>query len=67
MLNVFRRSWWPESTSLVRVEGVPGHHDVRSYPDAGGDSLRPNLDGTDRCGRVWFRWASGLCLLPRHS
>ena len=34
ILNVFRRSWWPYSTSLGRVEGVPGYHDVRSYPDA---------------------------------
>ena len=34
ILNVFRRSWWPYSTSLGRVEGVPGFHDVRFYPDA---------------------------------
>jgi high affinity sulfate transporter 1 len=34
ILNVFRRSWWPYSTSLGRVEGIPGYHDVRSYPDA---------------------------------
>ena len=34
ILNVFRRSWWPYSTSLGRVAGVPGYHDVRSYPDA---------------------------------
>jgi high affinity sulfate transporter 1 len=34
ILNVFRRSWWPYSTSLGRVEGVPGYHDVRSHPDA---------------------------------
>ena len=34
ILNVFRRSWWPYSTRLGRVEGVPGYHDVRSYPDA---------------------------------
>ena len=34
ILNVFRRSWWPYSTNLGRVEGVPGYHDVRSYPDA---------------------------------
>ena len=34
ILNVFRRSWWPYSTSLGQVEGVPGYHDVRSYPDA---------------------------------
>ena len=35
ILNVFRRSWWPYSTSLGRVEGVPGYHDLRSHPDAG--------------------------------
>jgi high affinity sulfate transporter 1 len=35
ILNVFRRSWWPYSTCLGQVEGVPGYHDVRSYPDAG--------------------------------
>ncbi len=34
ILNVFRRSWWPYSTNLGRVEGVPGYHDVRSYPNA---------------------------------
>jgi high affinity sulfate transporter 1 len=34
ILNVFRRSWWPYSTSLGRVEGIPGYHDLRSYPDA---------------------------------
>ncbi len=34
ILNVFRRSWWPYSTSLGKVEGVPGYHDVRSYPNA---------------------------------
>jgi high affinity sulfate transporter 1 len=32
--DVFRRSWWPYQTQLGRVEGVPGFHDVRSYPDA---------------------------------
>ena len=32
--NVFRRSWWPYQTVLGRVPGVPGYHDVRSYPDA---------------------------------
>ena len=34
ILNVFRRSWWPYSTSLGQVEGIPGYHDVRSYPNA---------------------------------
>ena len=32
--NVFRRSWWPYQTVLGRVPGVPGYHDVGSYPDA---------------------------------
>jgi high affinity sulfate transporter 1 len=32
--NVFRRAWMPYHTTLGRVRGVPGLHDVRSYPDA---------------------------------
>jgi high affinity sulfate transporter 1 len=32
--NVFRRAWWPYETELGRVPGIPGYHDVRSYPDA---------------------------------
>jgi MFS superfamily sulfate permease-like transporter len=32
--NVFRRAWWPYQTVLGRPPGVPGYHDVRSYPDA---------------------------------
>ena len=32
--NVFRRAWWPYQTVLGRVPGVPGYHDVRSYPEA---------------------------------
>jgi MFS superfamily sulfate permease-like transporter len=32
--NVFRRSWWPYQTVLGRVPGMPGYHDVGSYPDA---------------------------------
>ena len=32
--NAFRRSWWPYQTVLGRVPGVPGYHDVRSYPEA---------------------------------
>jgi high affinity sulfate transporter 1 len=32
--NVFRRAWWPYQTILGRVPGVPGFHDIRSYPDA---------------------------------
>ena len=32
--NVFRRAWWPYQTILGRVPGVPGFHDVRSYPNA---------------------------------
>jgi MFS superfamily sulfate permease-like transporter len=34
ILNVFRRTWWPYNTVLGRVHGVPGYHDLRSYPDA---------------------------------
>jgi high affinity sulfate transporter 1 len=32
--NVFRRAWWPYQTVLGRAPGVPGYHDVGSYPDA---------------------------------
>jgi high affinity sulfate transporter 1 len=32
--NVFRHAWWPYQTVLGRVAGVPGYHDLRSYPDA---------------------------------
>jgi high affinity sulfate transporter 1 len=38
--NVFRRSWWPYQTVLGRVSGLPGYHDVRSYPGA---ELLPGL------------------------
>jgi high affinity sulfate transporter 1 len=34
ILNVFRRAWWPYQTVLGNVPGVPGYHDVRSYPAA---------------------------------
>ncbi|MEU6251936.1 sulfate permease [Streptomyces sp. NPDC047043] len=34
ILNVFRRAWWPYNTVLGRVPGLPGFHDVRSYPGA---------------------------------
>jgi high affinity sulfate transporter 1 len=34
ILNVFRRAWWPYETVLGRVAGLPGYHDVRSYPHA---------------------------------
>jgi high affinity sulfate transporter 1 len=34
ILNVFRRAWWPYDTQLGRVEGLPGYHDVHSYPQA---------------------------------
>ncbi len=34
ILNVFRRAWWPYQTRLGRVEGMPGYHDVTSYPEA---------------------------------
>ena len=32
--NVFRHAWWPYRTVLGRVDGVPGFHDVHSYPGA---------------------------------
>ncbi|WP_433298683.1 SulP family inorganic anion transporter [Pseudonocardia sp. CA-142604] len=32
--NVFRRAWWPYQTILGRVPGIPGYHDIRSYPHA---------------------------------
>ena len=32
--NVFRRIWWPYRTTLGRVDGIAGLHDVSSYPDA---------------------------------
>jgi len=34
ILNVFRRAWRPYATVLGRVDGLPGYHDVRSYPEA---------------------------------
>jgi high affinity sulfate transporter 1 len=34
ILNVFRHAWRPYSTTLGLPAGVPGYHDVRSYPDA---------------------------------
>jgi high affinity sulfate transporter 1 len=34
ILNVFRRTWWPYQAVLGRVDGLPGYHDVRSYPEA---------------------------------
>ncbi|GAA3351790.1 sulfate permease [Amorphoplanes nipponensis] len=34
VLNVFRRVWWPYQTELRRTPGLPGYHDVRSYPAA---------------------------------
>jgi high affinity sulfate transporter 1 len=32
--NVFRRLWWPYQTTLGRVSGRAGYHDVHSYPQA---------------------------------
>ncbi|SNS27693.1 high affinity sulphate transporter 1 [Geodermatophilus saharensis] len=40
ILNVFRHAWRPYQTTLGRVDGVPGYHDVRSYPAA---QLLPGL------------------------
>jgi high affinity sulfate transporter 1 len=34
ILNVFRRMWWPYETVLGQVDGIPGYHDIRSYPAA---------------------------------
>ncbi|CCH88240.1 Sulfate transporter [Modestobacter italicus] len=34
VLDVFRRTWWPYQTSLGRVDGLAGYHDLRSYPGA---------------------------------
>ena len=34
ILNVFRHAWWPYDAVLGRVPGVPGFHDVASYPQA---------------------------------
>jgi high affinity sulfate transporter 1 len=33
ILNVFRRAWWPYQTQLGKVDGLPGFHDVRQYPN----------------------------------
>ena len=32
--NVFRRQWWPYHTTLGRVPGLAGYHDVHTYPEA---------------------------------
>ncbi len=40
VINIFRRSWWPYQAVLGRVEGLPGYHDVSSYPNA---ELLPGL------------------------
>jgi high affinity sulfate transporter 1 len=34
ILNVFRRAWRPYQTTLGRVDGLEGYHDVHSYPQA---------------------------------
>src|SRR3954453_108039 len=34
ILNVFRRAWWPYETVLGHVDGIPGYHDIRTYPNA---------------------------------
>jgi high affinity sulfate transporter 1 len=38
--EAFRRSWWPYQTQLGKVDGLPGYHDVHSYPQA---KLMPGL------------------------
>ena len=32
--NVFRRQWWPYHTTLGRVPGLAGYHDVHTYREA---------------------------------
>jgi MFS superfamily sulfate permease-like transporter len=32
--NVFRRIWWPYRTTLGRVDGIAGLHDVAGHPGA---------------------------------
>jgi high affinity sulfate transporter 1 len=34
VLNVFRHAWWPYQTTLGRVPGLRGYHDVTRYPNA---------------------------------
>jgi len=34
ILDVFRRAWWPYQAILGKPRGVPGFHDVSSYPQA---------------------------------
>jgi high affinity sulfate transporter 1 len=34
ILNVFRRTWWPHSAELGRLEGIGGLHDTKRYPEA---------------------------------
>jgi MFS superfamily sulfate permease-like transporter len=55
-VNVFRRSWWPYQTELGRVNGIPGYHDVRSYPEA---ELLP--------GAVIFRFDAPLFFANAHT
>ena len=34
ILNVFRQAWWPYSTTLGSIPGVPGYHDTSTNADA---------------------------------
>ena len=34
VLYIFKRTWAPYSAVLGKPPGVPGYHDIRSYPDA---------------------------------
>jgi high affinity sulfate transporter 1 len=34
ILNVFRRAWWPYSTTLGQVDLLPGYHDARMHRGA---------------------------------
>ncbi len=64
--NVFRRAWWPYQTVLGRVPGLPGYHDIRSYPDAerlpGCVIVRfdaPLIFANARTFREWMRGFAG--------
>lgn len=34
LANFIRKEWWPHSTELGKVEGVPGYHDLERHPEA---------------------------------
>ena len=49
ILLFFRRNWWPHGAVLGRVDGLPGWHNVDTYPDA---QQIPDV--------VVFRWEAPL-------